>query len=175
MISHGNFKALHIQNVSFSTIHVVQAIEGALHMTTCHDVELEACSHQLRIHTSTALKIHAKVQSGPILEDCHDVTFYATCKDDVVYDTKDFCWLRNGVPSPNFCITLEEKEQNSGNGGSANDSQVRNVQQDRVDNAENVSLTTKDESPDEQATVLANENINTVSMEEEDSDEEDEL
>ena len=118
-------------------------------MTACHDVELQACSHQLRIHTSCCLQLTVQVQSGPILEDCHDVTFYTTCKNDVVYDTKDFCWLRNGVPSPNFCIIQqqEEKEQNG-----VNDCNVRNVQQERVEDNEKEGLTAKEESPDEQAT-----------------------
>jgi hypothetical protein len=164
--SHGNYKALHIQNVSFSTIHIAHAVEGALHVTACHDVELEACSHQLRIHASTFLKLTVHVQSGPILEDCHDVVFYTTCKDDVVNDTKDFCWLRNGVPSPNFCIILQQQETNE---NSRYDCKVGNG----VDN-ENVTFTGKEESADEIAMVLANANLNTVSVEE-NSNEEDEL
>jgi hypothetical protein len=34
--------------------------------------------------------------------------FYATPNNSTIYDTKDFNWLRNGIPSPNFSIVEEE-------------------------------------------------------------------
>ena len=73
-------------------------------MTACKELKLYATCHQLRIHESNALKCHVSVGSGPILEDCNSIVFYASNPHDLVYDTKDFNWLRNGVPSPNFCI-----------------------------------------------------------------------
>lgn len=61
------------------------------------------------MHDSRALKCRVTVGSGPILEDCTDILFYASSKNDMVHDAKDFNWLRNGVPSPNFCIVKEEQ------------------------------------------------------------------
>lgn len=108
----GNYKALHIQNVSDSIVRVVNAIGGAVHVTACQDLELFASSHQLRMHESSSLKCHVSVGSGPILEDCTGIVFYVSANKsngDFVYDAKDFNWLRNGLPSPNFCLVQEEK------------------------------------------------------------------
>jgi len=92
-------------------IRVAKSVEGAVHVTACHELELYAACHQLRMHESTILKCHVTVGSGPILEDCSGIVFYAANTEDVVYDAKDFNWLRNGVPSPNFSIIKESMNE----------------------------------------------------------------
>jgi hypothetical protein len=102
---------LHIQNVTNCVIRVANAIGGAIHVTACREMELYATCHQLRMHESNDLECHAKVMSGPILEDCTGIIFYASGQEnDLVYDAKDFNWLRTGVPSPNFRIVEESDE-----------------------------------------------------------------
>ena len=76
-------------------------------MTACRGLELYATCHQLRMHESNTLDCYVTVGSGPILEDCTNIVFRASRKDDLVYDAKDFNWLRNGIPSPNFCVVEE--------------------------------------------------------------------
>jgi hypothetical protein len=92
-------------------VRVANAIDGAVHVTACREMELHATCHQLRMHESHDLKCHAMVGSGPILEDCTGIIFYVSGQEnDLVYDAKDFNWLRNGVPSPNFRIVEESDE-----------------------------------------------------------------
>jgi len=112
---------LHIQNVVDSVIRVANAVDGAIHVTACHELELYATSHQLRMHESSSLACHTNVNSGPILEDCTGIVFYAGSKEDLVHDAKDFNWLRNGVPSPNFCIVEENCTDNTIDTGVTND------------------------------------------------------
>jgi hypothetical protein len=74
-------------------------------------MELYATCHQLRMHESKDLKCHVKVGTGPILEDCTGIILHASGEEnDLTYDAKDFNWLRNRVPSPNFCIVKESDE-----------------------------------------------------------------
>lgn len=80
-------------------------------MTACQEITLYATCHQLRMHESTHLDCHVKVGSGPVLEDCTGIIFYAFQENDLVYDAKDFNWLRNGVSSPNFHIVKESDEE----------------------------------------------------------------
>lgn len=102
---------MHIQNVTNCVVRVANAIDGAVHVTACREMELHATCHQLRMHESNDLKCHAMVGSGPILEDCTGIIFHASGQEnDLVYDAKDFNWLRNGVPSPNFRIVEESDE-----------------------------------------------------------------
>ena len=125
-----NVKELHISNVSNSTIIAsTDAITGAMHVTSCHDVKLVCQAfHQLRIHESSDLRIHihnAAASGGAILEDCTDLVFYVTVPSNVngvgritaggdpcnLLEVKDFNWLRNGIPSPNFIVETEHGEQ----------------------------------------------------------------
>lgn len=101
---------MHIQNVTNCVIHITNTIDGAIHVTACQEMILNATCHQLRMHESTHLECHVMVGSGPILEDCTDIIFFACQESDLVYDAKDFNWLRNGVPSPNFRIVKESDE-----------------------------------------------------------------
>jgi hypothetical protein len=131
---------LHISNLSHCKLNVKEPIRGALHVTSCHQVQLHLPSfHQLRLHDSTFLNCHVKdpnSSGGAIMEDCSNVVFDVTVigmlpptcsgnshtanntetaattnnhrNDDpssaLLMDVKDFNWLRNGVPSPNFRI-----------------------------------------------------------------------
>ena len=105
---------MHIQHLSQCTIQAVNEIDGAIHVTACHHVKLQATCHQLRMHESNALELHVQVGSGPILEDCTDIVFYACGgSNDLVYDAKDFNWLRNGVPSPNFRVVQAKETHDS--------------------------------------------------------------
>ena len=83
---------------------ISQKVESAIHVSCCGHLELTASCHQLRLHESHHLQCHVKVGSGPILEGCSDILFFASSGTDLVRDTKDFNWLRNGVPSPNYSI-----------------------------------------------------------------------
>lgn len=103
------YKALHLQNVSSTAIRVSHPVEGAIHVTACCGMELYGSCHQLRIHECKQAKFHVQVQSSPILEDSTGIIFFTSGNknDDAVHDAKDFNWLRNGVPSPNFEIVEE--------------------------------------------------------------------
>jgi hypothetical protein len=111
--------AFHLQNVINSRVVISQPIEGAIHITGCDHLELTASCHQLRLHESKNLRCHVQVGSGPILEDCTEIVFFASSDSDLVRDTKDFNWLRNGVPSPNYFIVDDVKngadDEDSGN------------------------------------------------------------
>ena len=98
------YKAIHLLNITHCHVVVSQGVEGAIHVSSCGHLELVASCHQLRLHESQYLKCHVKVGSGPILEGCSNILFFASSKTDLVRDTKDFNWLRNGVPSPNYSI-----------------------------------------------------------------------
>ena len=125
-------KEVHISNVSNTEIVVKEgAVTGAMHVTKCNGVKLSCQSfHQLRIHESSDLRFtigDAKSSGGVILEDCRNLTFIINCltsghsgaaSDGVVsdetqlLDVRDFNWLRNGIPSPNFEIetVLSDRE-----------------------------------------------------------------
>ena len=109
-VRNGSYKALHIQNVTNCIIHITNTIDGAIHVTACEEMILYATCHQLRLHESAHLQCHVKVGSGPILEECTDIILYAYHESDLVYDAKDFNWLRNGIPSPNFRIVKESND-----------------------------------------------------------------
>jgi Tubulin binding cofactor C len=112
--SSGPYKALHFVNVEHSSVHVLQPIGGAVHVTQCRysSFALLQQVHQLRIHDSHHLDYHIveSTGGGTILEDCHHVTFYTSTgatnatTTAPTLDIKDFNWLRNGIPSPNFSI-----------------------------------------------------------------------
>ena len=102
-------QALHLVAVSHSTVQVFHPIQGAVHVTDCHDTVIRLQSQQLRLHESTNLQCHVNVSAGAILEDCSSITFYSSNKSEL--DVKDFNWLRNGISSPNYSIELEEEPE----------------------------------------------------------------
>jgi hypothetical protein len=87
-------------------------IEGAVHVTACRNVQLYLKCHQLRLHDSTDLHCHVFVVAPPVLEDSSGIVFYTLSEEDnsaAIRDAKDFNWLRNGIPSPNFSIVEETR------------------------------------------------------------------
>ena len=111
----GAYTSLHMVNVQDSVVRVTpHAIQGAAHVTNCHRSTIVLRSQQLRLHESTDLTCRVQVSAGAILEDCTRVVFQ--CQPQAPgappLDVKDFDWLRNGIPSPNFRVeAIEEDEQ----------------------------------------------------------------
>jgi len=101
------YKSIHLKNTRNCHVVILLPVEGAVHVTDCGQLVLTASCHQLRLHESRELQCHVMVGTSPILENCTDVVFYASSENDFVRDAKDFNWLRNGVPSPNFSIVDE--------------------------------------------------------------------
>lgn len=101
--------SFHLQNVINSRVVISQPIEGAIHITGCDHLELKGSCHQLRLHECKNLQCRVQVGSGPILEDCTDIVFFASSDNNLLRDTKDFSWLRNGVPSPNYFIVDDDE------------------------------------------------------------------
>ena len=103
---HGSYQSLHLQGVSNCTVRLLQAVQGAIHVTDCHDTSLWSQSHQLRLHESSNLACHSVVSAGAILEDCTNLVFYTAT---TTLDVRDFNWLKSGIPSPNFKIEREKE------------------------------------------------------------------
>lgn len=126
---------MHISDLSNTEIVIkAGAIAGAMHVTKCYGVNISCQSfHQLRIHESSDLRLSigdAASSGGVILEECTNLTFliesrHATpTSSDVASDetqlleVKDFNWLRNGIPSPNFDIEIVRADRRLGNDAS---------------------------------------------------------
>lgn len=60
----------------------------------------------MRLHGSTGLECHVLFKGGAILEDCSRISFWKA-RDIPVGDIRDFNWLKNGIPSPNFSVEEE--------------------------------------------------------------------
>ena len=97
----GSYSAIHIVNVADSTISLTQMVAGAVHVTACHGLRLELRSHQLRLHESTDVKCYTS--AATIMEDCRRIHFYFPANEPEP-DIKDFSFLKEGVPSPNFVL-----------------------------------------------------------------------
>lgn len=120
-------------------------IQGAAHVTKCRHSVLTLRVQQLRLHESSDLTCRVAVSAGAILEECNRIAFFqiilaaASTSHHHPLEVKDFDWLRNGIPSPNYTIEriiLEEgedvaaveafgalsltRETNSSNGADAN-------------------------------------------------------
>lgn len=101
-IRDGSFQAVHMLNVSDSTIRFRKKVVGAVHVTECHDTVIEVQCQQLRIHESNNLQCLVHVSAGAILEDSHAVTFVVSSEIVV----KDFSFLNQGAVSPNYAIKV---------------------------------------------------------------------
>jgi hypothetical protein len=113
---------MHIVNTKKSTIRIQKPIAGPIHVTDCHDtdIQIKFC-HQLRIHDCTNVSFTLHVSSGPIIEGCKGMKFIQSeynssigednlcVKDNLYWDVKDFHWLKN-IKSPNF-VTVSEEER----------------------------------------------------------------
>lgn len=116
-------KELHISHVSDSIIWACGTpIAGALHITGCSNVQLHVHSfHQLRIHECNNFQCHVQQPAssgGAIMEDCTNMTFYIMSQstaDNSAFEVKDFNWLRNGIPSPNFRIVVKALDNDTAN------------------------------------------------------------
>jgi len=110
----GAYTSLHMVNVQDSVVRVTpHAIQGAAHVTNCHRSTIVLQSQQLRLHESTDLTCRVQVSAGAILEDCSRVVFQcqAQATGAPPLDVKDFDWLRNGIPSPNFRVEAIEEDE----------------------------------------------------------------
>ena len=108
-------------NASNLTIYVTQAMTpGSVHVTNCSGatIVLVECQ-QIRLHDSEDLTCHVEQNAssvGAILEGCARIVFSispSSLSDEqrhqpLLLDAKDFNWLRNGIPSPNFRVVVEE-------------------------------------------------------------------
>ena len=138
-------QSIHIVNASDCTIAAHRAVSGPVHVTNCHGTTVSTACRQLRIHDCTAVTFRVWVKSGPIIENCTKMVFRGDPIDvrrdedavgdggnsggadpsggvchwdqaaNMYHDVKDFCWLRTGVPSPNF--TVVQRDDGSVAGG----------------------------------------------------------
>jgi hypothetical protein len=99
--SQGPYPAMHLLNILNSSIIVAVPVTGAVHVTSCHCCRFEWQSQQLRLHESTDLKCFTT--AATILEDCRRIVFYYAAVEKAP-DVKDFSFLKEGVPSPNFTV-----------------------------------------------------------------------
>lgn len=60
-------------------------------------------AQQLRLHACDDLTCRIALTAGAILEHCRQISFFRASADEPL-DVKDFDWLYNGMPSPNFTI-----------------------------------------------------------------------
>ena len=91
--------SLHLVSLYDCTLQFVQPLGSALHVTQCHRTKLQAPKvQQLRLHESSALECVVNVTAGAILEDCTEIVFRGSV------EVKDFNWLRDGIPSPNYRV-----------------------------------------------------------------------
>lgn len=95
-------------SVHDSSILIANSVDGAIHVTDCHGLTLRSTCQQLRLHGSIGLDCHVPFKGGAILEDCSRITFWKR-RDVPMGDIRDFNWLKNGLPSPNFAV--EEESQ----------------------------------------------------------------
>lgn len=102
----GFYQSIHLMDVCDSSILITNSIDGAIHVTDCHNLTLRSTCQQLRLHGSTGLECYVLFKGGAILEDCSRVTFWKR-RDAPVGDIRDFNWLKNGIPSPNFIVEEE--------------------------------------------------------------------
>lgn len=104
--SQASYKSVHLLSCQRSLIRVSNSIQGAVHATKCVHSELHFQCHQLRLHESYDLRCFVRVSTGAILEDCRRIVFFTKPSDEL--DVKDFNFLKQGVPSPNFQIEMVE-------------------------------------------------------------------
>jgi hypothetical protein len=88
--------------VEHPSIAVPVLIQGAAHMNQCRHFTIALRSQQLRLHESSDLQCRVAVSVGAILEECTRITFLSSPQH--LLDVKDFDWLRNGVPGPNYTV-----------------------------------------------------------------------
>lgn len=102
-------------------------ISGSILMHSCHDCLFYIATRQLRIHDSTKIDFYVRIQSNPILEDCHELRFapYPLVGNELEkqllshkmnHETgmwsqvNDFKWLKTHQ-SPNWSILPESERQ----------------------------------------------------------------
>jgi Tubulin binding cofactor C len=99
-------------NVIHTSLDVYHPVVGAIHVTECQEVTFMdgIQAQQLRLHHSKDIHCYnSHIHAGTILEDCQHVTFHVpstTNPAEYRNNIKDFNWLRNGIPSPNFSIQI---------------------------------------------------------------------
>ncbi|GAX19294.1 hypothetical protein FisN_4Lh130 [Fistulifera solaris] len=109
IVLRGFYQSIHLLSVSESSIIIENNVDGAIHATECHHMTLRSTCQQLRLHGSTGLDCYVFFKGGAILEDCSRINFWKR-RDTSMGDVRDFNWLKNGVPSPNFVVDEENNE-----------------------------------------------------------------
>ena len=104
---HKVLEALHLVQVTSTKVVVMHPIASSIHITDCHDCWIEGKSQQLRIHGSQNLSISVDLVAGAIIEGSQDIVFQR------MVEVKDFDWLREGMPSPNFRFSIGGVQEES--------------------------------------------------------------
>lgn len=110
VLLHGTRPSVHMRHVRNCAIVVSDETHGPVHVTYCHSTVVRCSCFQLRVHESTGVEFRIWARSGPIIEDCRDITFagdYCRASEvvnrrNLFWDVKDFNWLRALKKSPNF-------------------------------------------------------------------------
>jgi hypothetical protein len=89
----------------------------------------------LRLHESHHIDCHALATAGTILEGCRHMTFY-TADNSTAADIKDFNWLREDLPSPNFSFQPYCREKATSTARQHPNATSRNTSQTDVKPAE---------------------------------------
>jgi hypothetical protein len=164
-------QALHLVGIrQKSSITTTFPISSAIHITDCHDSSIRTVQvQQLRLHESTNLLCHVDlVTAGAMLEDCKDIVFVVPSadQDKCVVDVRDFNWLREGIPSPNFRIegevaaqSIEKIKETGVEATSSNLPGVGAGKSTRADTPTDNNITT--EPNDEAGTVTSHSNLRT--------------
>lgn len=134
LIFQSGFKSVFVKNINNSTI-FIPGISGGSHFTSIINSKIYLSTHQLRIHQSENTIFSVIVNSNPIIEHCHQVSFsnlkkdisFSSKEDEVLfenilkesnlydidnrfYNIHDFQWLKN-EKSPNYIVDYEENNE----------------------------------------------------------------
>ena len=94
---------LHLVDLLDCALEVNVAL-GSIHVSDCHNVTLRTSRvQQVRLHTSSNLRVWGHITGGAILEGCQKIGITANCPN-----VQDFSWLRASRPSPNLERLSEE-------------------------------------------------------------------
>ena len=93
--NHGG--VLHLVNLTDCELRIHAAL-SSIHVTDCQGLSLHLSQvQQVRLHTSSNIKVLGRVRGGTILEECRHIAVTSNCPS-----VQDFSWLIAGKPSPNL-------------------------------------------------------------------------
>ena len=88
---------LHLVNLGGCQLHIASHL-SSVHVTDCTNIVLRLRQvQQVRLHTSSDIKVWGRITGGAILEACQNVGVTENCPN-----VQDFSWLKAGRPSPNL-------------------------------------------------------------------------